>query len=146
MLDDGAELAILLFAKADIAGIDAIFVERLRAGRVLSQQFVADIMKIAHQRRGDAHFQQPLLDVRHGGGGLIAVDRDAHDFRARARQIGDLPHRGLDVGGVGIGHGLHDDGRATPHHYAACGLSYPHADGAAARGGGGLNGAGVVGQ
>jgi hypothetical protein len=26
------------------------------------------------------------LDVRHGGRGLVAVDRDAHDLRAGARQ------------------------------------------------------------
>ena len=32
-LDDGAELPVLLFLEADIAGIDTIFVERLGTGR-----------------------------------------------------------------------------------------------------------------
>ena len=112
-LDDGAELAVLLFLEADIAGIDAVLVERLGAGRVIGQELVADIVEVADDRHVDVHFQEPLLDVRHGGRGLVAVDGDAHDFGAGPRQRRHLLRRPVDVGGVGIGHRLHHDGRAA---------------------------------
>ena len=118
-LDDGAELPILFLLEADIAGVDAILVERFGAGRVLGQELVADIVKVADDRHADAHLEQPLLDARHGGCRLVAIDGDAHDLGARGRQRRHLPCRLLDVGGVGIGHGLHDDGRATTHEHAA---------------------------
>ena len=51
--------------------------------------------------------------MRHGGGGLVAVDRDAHHFGAGARQCGDLRDGALDIGGVGVGHRLHHDRRAA---------------------------------
>jgi hypothetical protein len=84
-----------LFLEADIAGIDAVFVERLGAGRMIGQQLVADIVEIADQRHVDAHSScsKALADVRHGGRGLVAVDRDADDLRAGARQRRDLPLR-----------------------------------------------------
>jgi len=112
-LDDVAELAVALVLEADIAGIDAVFVERLGAGRVVGQELVADVMEIADQGRGDALLAQAVADVRHGGGGFLAVDRDAHHFRAGARQRGDLGDGAFDIGGVGIGHRLHDDRRAA---------------------------------
>jgi hypothetical protein len=118
-LDDGAELPILLLLEADIAGIDAILVERFGTGRVLGQELVTNVVKVADDRHADAHLEQPLLDARHGGCRLVAVDGDAHDLRARGRQRRHLPYRLLDIGGVGIGHGLHDDGRATTHEHAA---------------------------
>ena len=49
-LDDGAELPVLLVLEADIAGIDAVFVERLGASGMIGQELVADIMEIADQR------------------------------------------------------------------------------------------------
>jgi len=111
-LDDVGELAVALVLEADIAGIDAVFVERLGAGRMLRKELVADIMEIADQRRGDAALAQAVADMRHRGRGLIAVDRDPHQFRTRARQCGDLGHRAFNIGGVSIGHRLHDDRRA----------------------------------
>ena len=108
-LDDVGELRVTLVLEADIAWIDAVFVERLGAIRILGEQLVADVMEIADQGRGDATLAQAVTDVRNGGGGLLAVDRDAHHFRAGARQCGDLRDRALDIGGVGIGHRLHDD-------------------------------------
>ena len=111
--DDGAELPVFLFLEADIAGIDAIFVERLGAGRMIGKKLVADIVEVADDRHVDIHFEQPLLDMRHGGRGLVAVDRDAHDLRAGARQRRHLLRRPLDIGGVGIGHRLHHNGCAA---------------------------------
>ncbi len=112
-LDNGAELPVLLFLEADIAGIDAIFVERLGAGRMIGQKLVADIVEVADDRHVDIHFEKPLLDVRYRGRGLVAVDGDAHDLRTGARQRRHLLRRPLGIGGVGIGHRLHHDGRAA---------------------------------
>ena len=112
-LDDGAELPVLLFLEADIAGIDAVFVERLGAGRMIGEELVADIVEVADDRHVDVHLREPLLDVRHGGRGLVAVDGDAHDLGTGARQRRHLLRRRLDVGRVGIGHRLHHDGRAA---------------------------------
>ena len=47
--------------------------------------------------------------MRHRGRGLVAVDRDPHQFGAGARQRRDLRHRAVDIGGVGVGHRLHHD-------------------------------------
>ena len=112
-LDDVGELAVALGLEADIAGIDAVFVERLGAGRMVGQQLVADVMEVADQRRGDAALAQVVADMRHGGGGLVAIHGDAHQFRAGARQRRNLRDGALDIGGVGVGHRLHDDRRAA---------------------------------
>ena len=108
-LDDVGELGVALVLEADIAGIDAVFVQRLGASRIVRQQLVADIMEIADQRRGDATLAQAVADMRHGSGGLIAVDRDPHHFGPGARQGCDLGDGAVDIGGVGVGHRLHDD-------------------------------------
>ena len=70
-------------------------------------------MEVADQGRGDAELAQAVADVRHGGSGLIAIDGDAHHFGSGARQRRDLRDRAFDIGGVGVGHRLHDD-RRTP--------------------------------
>ena len=54
-LDDLRELRIALVLEADIAGIDAVFVERLGAGGMIGEQLVADVMEVADHRHGDAH-------------------------------------------------------------------------------------------
>ncbi len=85
----------------------------------------------------DADPVQALADLRHGGGGLVAVDGDAHQLRARAGELRDLRHRAVDVGRVGVGHGLHDDRRAAAHRDGALALAHRDADRAVARGGAG---------
>ena len=50
-LDDLGELPVALVLEADIAGIDTVFGERLRASRMLFQQGVAVIVEFADQRR-----------------------------------------------------------------------------------------------
>ena len=145
--DDGGELPVLLLLEADIAGIDAIFVERLGAGRVIGEQLVADIVEIADERRVDAHPRETVADMRHGGGRLVAVDGDAHQFRARLRERGHLPRRALDVGGIRVGHGLHDDRRAASHAHGALAGADDNAGRAVTRrrfGGDGLRQAGGV--
>ena len=86
---------------------------------MIGEQRVADVVEVADQRHVHAHLQQPVLDVRHGGRRLVAVDRDAHDLGAGARERRDLPDGRIDVGGVGVGHRLHDDrGAAADLHVA----------------------------
>ena len=59
-LDDGAELAVLLVLEADIAGIDAVLVERLGAGRMIGEQLVADVVEVADDR----HRRSPACSSR----------------------------------------------------------------------------------
>ena len=138
--DDGAELPVFLFLKADVAGIDAILVERLGAGGVIGEQLVPDVVKIADDRHIDVHAQQPLLDVRHGGSRLVTIDGYADELRARTRKRGYLFGCPLDVGGVGIGHRLHHHRGAT----ADGDVTYLHGDGSVPfRGAGKLHHRGV---
>ena len=89
-LDDLAELPVALVLEADVAGVDAVLVERLGAGWMVGEQLVADIVEVADQRHVDAPRREPVADVRDGGGGLVAIDGDAHELGARARERGDL--------------------------------------------------------
>ena len=103
-VDDRRELLVALVLEPDIAGIDTVFGERLGAGRMLGKQRVAIIVEVADERHVDATRIQPLADMGHRCGGLGAVHGDAHELRARAGERGQLRHRRLDIGGVGIGH------------------------------------------
>ena len=77
------------------------------------EELVAVEVEIADQRHVAAQRVELLADRRHGGGGFGRVDGDAHQFRAGVGERLDLRHRRRDVGGVGVGHRLHDDRRAA---------------------------------
>ncbi len=119
LLDDGRELSVLLLAKTDIAWVDAVLRQRLGAGRMLAQQLVPVVVEVADDRHLDAHHRQPVADMRHRGGGFLVVDGNAHLLGTRTPQLGDLLGAALDVGGVGIGHRLHDDRRVTADRHFA---------------------------
>ena len=129
VFDDGGELAVLLVLEADIAGVDPVFVEGFGAGRVLGEELVADIVEVADERRGDAEPGEPVADMRDRGGGLVAIDRDAHDFRAGAGERRDLRDRRIDIRRVRIGHRLDDDRSAAADRHGAD----PDGDGRVAR-------------
>ena len=112
-LDHFGELRIALAAAPDVAWVDAQLAERLGAGGVGLQQLVSIEMEIADERRVDAHGIQTLANMRHGGGRLVVVHRDAHQFRPRASQRFDLHDGALDIGGIGVRHRLHDDRRVA---------------------------------
>jgi hypothetical protein len=80
---------------------------------------VADIVEIADQRHRDASSRELVADVRHRRGALVAVDRDAHEFGPSPPELADLPDGRLDVGRVGVGHRLDDDGRAAADGHTA---------------------------
>jgi len=124
-LDDGAELAILLLLEADIARVDTILVERFGAGRMIRQELVADVVEVADDWHIEILFEKSLLDVRHGGCRLVAVDGDADDLGTGPRQRGDLLGGRIDIGRIRVGHRLHDDRGAAADRHAAD----PHADG-----------------
>ncbi len=71
--------------------------------------------------------------MRHGDRRLVAIDGDAHELGAGARQRRHLARRRLDVGGVGVGHRLHRDRRAAADHDRAGAAPDAHADAGAAR-------------
>ena len=80
---------------------------------------MAVIVEVADERYVDPARVQPLADMRHGSSGLVAIDGDAHELRAGAGKGCHLGHGGIDIRGVGIGHGLHHDWRSAPHNDAA---------------------------
>ena len=131
--NNGAELAVLLLAKADVAGVDAVLVQRLRAIGIVRQQLVADVVKISDQRSQDSPRQQLFLDARHRGSGVGAVHGDANNFRSRQRQSGHLIDGPLNVRRVGVRHRLHDDGRVAANDHGAWPFTHAHADCAMAR-------------
>ncbi len=110
---DGGELLVAARAFADVAGIDAIFVESLGAFGILCEQHVAVVMKIANQRSVTAGIEDALFDFRDGGGGFGDIHGDANDFGASLREFEVLVYGASDVGGIGIGHRLHDDRSAA---------------------------------
>ena len=113
LLDDGGELDVALGLEADVAGVDAVLVERLGAGGVLGEQGVAVVVEVADQRHGHAHLRQSVADVRHGLGRLVAVHGNAHDLRAGAGQRRALAGCRVRVGRIRVGHRLHDDRRVA---------------------------------
>ncbi len=118
-LDDVGELLVALVAEADIAGVDAVFRERLGAVRIGRQQLVADIVEIADERHIHAHREKPVADMRHGRRRLFAVHGDAHQLRTRLRERRNLLHGRVHIRGVGVRHRLHNDGRAPADGHAA---------------------------
>ena len=62
---------------------------------------------------------ETLDDRRHGGRGFFGVDGDAHHLGAGERKRPHLQRGRLDVGGVGVGHRLHDDRLAAAHGHVA---------------------------
>src|SRR5215468_2854194 len=83
--DDRAELAILLFLETHIARIDAVFVERLGAGRMIGQKLMANVVKVADDRHVDIHLKKPVFDVRYGRSSFVAIYRDPYNFRSGPR-------------------------------------------------------------
>ena len=108
--DHGAEVVVVLAADGDVAGIDAVLGEGLGAVGIFRQQQVAVVVEVADDGRGPALFADAVDDVGNGLRRLVVVDGDADQLRAGAGERGDLLDGALDVGGVGVGHRLDDDG------------------------------------
>src|SRR5215472_4741645 len=103
-LDDGVEVVVVVLA-TDVARIDAVLGEGFGAGGVLGEEHVAVVVEIADH--GHLHL---LDDLRYGARGLVVVHGDTHQLTARGVERIDLGDGGGYVGGIGVGHGLDDDG------------------------------------
>ena len=90
---DGGELLVAALAVADVAGIDAVFIERAGAIGIFRQQHVAVVVKIADDGHVAAGIEQALLDFRHGRGGFGHVHGDADEFGAGLREFEALLRR-----------------------------------------------------
>src|ERR1043166_794914 len=109
-VDHGAEIVDVLAADVAIAGIDAVLGERAGTVGIFLKKDVAVVMEVANDGHAHAELGAGLDDLGYGGGGGFGVDRDAHQLASGAGERHDLVDGGGDVGGVGIGHRLNDDG------------------------------------
>ena len=112
-LADRRELFVAALAGADVARVDAVFVERGGAARMSREQQVAVVVEVADQRGSAAGVEHPLLDFGDGGGRFRQVHRDAHHLRSRFGQLDALLRGRRRIGGVRHRHRLDDDGRAA---------------------------------
>jgi hypothetical protein len=112
---DGGKLFVAALACAYVSRINAIFVERYGAIRILCEQDVAVVVEVANDRYFAAGGEQAFLDLGDGGGGFEIVDGPANDFRAAFGELDRLLEGGFDVSGIGVGHRLHDDGSTATH-------------------------------
>lgn len=83
---------------------------------MIGEELVAGVVEITGERSHDTDAVQLRTDSRYSGGGLIAIDGDANDFRAGGGERTDLADSRGDVGRICIGHRLHDDWRAAADH------------------------------
>ena len=101
---------IAFHALAHVTRIDAVFGQRAGAIGKLRQQAFAVEVEIANQRHGAAHVVQPLADFGNLAGGFGRVHGNPHHFRAGICQLFHLLRGGGGIGGVGVGHGLDNNG------------------------------------
>ncbi len=113
------ELLIAAFAGANIAWIDAVFVQSTGTFGVFREQDVTVVVKIADQRRFAPGLEHALLDFGHGRGGFRHVHGDADHFRTGAGEFEALANGGVHIRRVRIGHRLNDDGCASADSHAA---------------------------
>ncbi len=106
---DGGELFVAALSRADVAGIDAVFIESFRAFGILREQDVAVVMEVADDGYFAASSEQAFLDDRDSFRRFGNVHCPANDLTAGFGKFERLLECSLDVGGVGVGHGLDHD-------------------------------------
>jgi hypothetical protein len=87
---DRRKLLVAALARANVAGIDAVLVQRFRALRIFRKENVAVVMKIADDGRVAARIEQALLNFGHGGSSLRHIYRPADNLRAGFRKLDSL--------------------------------------------------------
>jgi hypothetical protein len=129
-LHQDGKVLIMLEAASNVTRIDPVLVQRLSTFRIASQQLVPVEMEISYQRHIDPKRYQTITDVGHLAGGFEGVDRDSHELRTCLCQCGNLTRRRRPIRRIGVGHGLHHDGRgpADGHttHLDLTGMSSRH--------------------
>jgi hypothetical protein len=84
-LDHDLKIVVVFLADRCVAGIDPVFGQGARRSRELFEQQVAVVVEVADDGDAEAALVKALDDVRNGCGGVLIVDRDANDLRARER-------------------------------------------------------------
>ncbi len=64
-------------------------------------------MEVADDGHRDAEAVEAIHNVGHGSRGGVVVDGDADQFRTGTGQGCTLADGAVDIGGIGVGHGLH---------------------------------------
>jgi hypothetical protein len=105
-LTDSGELLVAPLAGADVARVDPVLVECVRALGVLRQQDVAVVVKISDEGGRDTRIEHPLLDGRHRCSRLGQVHRNAHELGTGLRQLDALARGRIDVGRIRVRHRL----------------------------------------
>ena len=113
--DHGRVLTVSLVAKTHVSWIDTVFRQRTGTIRIVLQQTVTVVVKVAHQWYVAADSIQPFANSRYGARGFGRIHRNTHQLRPRPSERLDLLDCGSDVGGVGVGHGLHHHWRISAH-------------------------------
>jgi hypothetical protein len=108
--DHGAEVVVVLAADGAVAGVDAVFGEGLGSVRIFGEEEVSVVVEVTDDGGVPALGADSLNDIGNGLGGFVVVNGDANHLRAGAREGGDLLDGAVDVGGIGVGHRLDDDG------------------------------------
>ena len=115
---DGREVVVVVAARPDVAGVDAVLGQGARRLRVVGQQLVAVVVEVADDRDGGAEAADLAHDLRDRRGRGLVVDRDPDQLRAGMGQPRDLERRGVGVGRVRVRHRLDDDRMAAADHHA----------------------------
>ena len=105
------ELTVPPVATAHVSRVDPILVKRLGAAWKLREQLVPVVVEVADQGNRAPGLVQTLTNIFNSRGGVGIVDGDAYHFRTGLRKLQNLSGRCCRVSGIGVGHGLHDNGR-----------------------------------
>ena len=113
-LNDRPEVFVPAFT-SDVARVDSVLCQRLRTSRILCEQEVPVVMKVADDGSGDPAIGDPRYQFGEGLGGVVVVDGDPHELGASACQGNHLIGGRSSVGRVGVRHRLDDDGMRRAH-------------------------------
>src|SRR5262249_31274357 len=110
---DRRELLVAPPARAHVAGVDAVLVERRRAAGMARQQEMAVVVEGADEGRRHARVQHALLDFGNRRGRLGHVHGHPDHLGSRFHELDALLCGGRRIRRVGHRHRLHDDRRAA---------------------------------
>ncbi len=88
--DHGAEIRVAGASNAGVAGINAVLSQIAGALGIFRQQDVPVVVKVANDGHAHALLVEFLDDPRDGGGSLVVVDGDPHQFRSGAGESRNL--------------------------------------------------------
>ena len=145
-LDHGAVVVVAPRTGTDVAGVDPVLGQGSRAFGKIVQQLVAVVVEVAHQRHLAAHAIELFADGGDFGCGGRGIDGDADQLGAGLGQRTGLDGRGNGLGGIGVGHRLHDHRSVAADQDLVVIPAHHHLAGAAALSGAYRHGIGMGGR